>query len=162
MYKIVDNFLTGKELAGISRERGFNPFGYSIHKVPLTGFKAKLFEEASKFVDLSTTIQAEVWYHNPVFSPLPKKHYDKDEALHRATGELSFPLVSCILYLKIGALVGSDLLIEEDVITPKPNRLVLMKPGVEHEVTPWISGTRVSVNMNLWDKKLHKQAENHD
>lgn len=158
MYKVVDNFLTYSELRSISRDRNFSPFKGQRHSLPVEGYRNKILEEAETFADLSNAIQIEEWFHNPAFSSLPGKHYDKDERLFRATGNLQFPLCSCILYVKVENLVGSELIIDSKyVIVPKTNRLVLISPGVEHEVTPWVSGTRVSVNINPWDRYLHGQ-----
>lgn len=97
----------------------------------------------------------EEWAQNPGVIDLPEEHYDKDEELYEATGEYKFPLASCIIYIDVRDLIGSNLVIDnQDVITPKSARIVKLKPGVLHKVTPYISGTRVSLNWNFWSEPL--------
>ena len=87
-----------------------------------------------------------------------EEHEDKDEKLYAETGEVSYPICSAILYLRIENLVGAKLRIVRDniEIEPKPGMLVLLAPGVTHSITEYSQGTRISLNLNIWDRPLNK------
>lgn len=154
--KVLNNFLPQHELDKIPRYPGFNPFRhYWYDSPPQRGYQSAILEEASSFVDLSEIVGFEEWFHNPSLFSLPGKHYDKDEMLYNKTKVLSFPLCSCVFYMKVEDLNGANLEIEgERPIIPTPNTLVIFKPGVLHEVTPYRSGTRTSLNINPWNRLL--------
>lgn len=158
-YKLIKNFLPEKQLKDITKTNSFLSSSWFDFPPPYE-YQRSILEEASSFVDLSTAIGVEEWFHNPYFHNLPGEHYDKDEKLFAATGEVVFPLCSCILYIKVKNLVGADLhLIEEDIsITPTSNTLILMKPGVYHKVTDYVSGIRSSVYLNPWDRELFSRC----
>lgn len=154
--KEIKNFLPEKVLLSIPKHRGFNPFSTKWYDCPLEReYQQYIIEEASSFVDLSSMVGIEEWFHNPCFIDLPGEHYDKNEKLWLENRHLEFPLCSCVLYLKVENLMGADLLVDRRIkITPESNKLVLMKPGVIHEVTSYESGVRTSINLNPWYKKV--------
>jgi hypothetical protein len=155
VHKVIKNFLPERQLKEITKANTFLTSSWFDFPAPYE-YQRSILEEASSFVDLSSAIGVEEWFHNPYFQKLPTEHYDKDEKLFAATGEIVHPLCSCILYIKVDNLVGADLhLIEEGIsITPTSNTLILMKPGVYHKVTDYISGIRSSLYLNPWDREL--------
>lgn len=155
-HRVIKNFLRQEELESISKYRDFNPFQPSwVSKENLKGYQHKILQEASKNYKVDEAVGIEEWHHNPCFMPLPSLHYDKDELLFAEKNHLRFPLCSCILYMKINNLVGSRLIIDKRIeIVPESNTLVLLSPGVIHEVTNYVSGTRTSLNINVWDYKI--------
>jgi len=154
MYKIVDNFLTFNEMRTIA-EPPFNPFAKGWYTEPKKLYQKRILEEASNYIGFSSIVGLEEWHHNPHWSSLPDEHYDKDEALYEETGELQFPLCSCIYYYRIRDLVGGDLVLDNTItITPTENTLVLLEPGLLHNITPYVSGVRLSVNINPWDYQI--------
>ena len=104
-------------------------------------------------VDISSSVGIEQWTHDASFYDLPELHFDKNEKLYQEKGELQFPLCSIIAYLKIIDLVGARLIIAEATpnIVPETGKVVLLKPGVLHGVNARQSGTRISININIWD-----------
>lgn len=123
------------------------PFTAVYHK--------KLLEYAEDFTDVSNVIGAEEWSHNPSLGSLPEGHYDKDEDLYERTGELLYPVCSCIWYLNVKNLVGGNLIVEGKEIVPKTNKLVLLKPRTWHDISEYKRGTRVGLYVNFWDKALN-------
>jgi len=75
--------------------------------------------------------------------------------LFAKTGELSFPICSCVIYLAIENLVGAELEIGDTKIVPEAGMLVLIAPEVWHKVTNIVSGKRHSLNYNFWNKPLY-------
>jgi len=148
VHKIIDNFLP----RGIRVDT--NPFkGQWYDYPPQKPYQQAIFEEIKQTFDMKSCVGFEEWSHNPHWSWLPEEHYDKDETLFYKEGIVRTPLCSAVFYLKVSDLAGGDLhLIDEDVlISPRTNRLVLFSPGVLHTVTAYISGERVSLNINPWD-----------
>ena len=94
----------------------------------------------------------EEWSQNPKIIPLPREHYDKDEDWYEKTGELKFPLASCIIYIEVSELEGASLVLSEcnTTIKPRSNMIVMLRPGVLHKITTYKSGKRISINWNLW------------
>ena len=108
---------------------------------------------ASKYFDFSKIVGYEFWGQN---NTKPGTwHYDKDEKLYSKENKLVFPVCSTIYYLEVSDLVGGRLFVENDVITPKTNRLVLFPPGKYHAVEDF-TGKRVSLLVNPWDHKITK------
>lgn len=155
-YKVIKNFLPKEDLFKLPLSKGFRLFKSTWFDFPFElNYHNFIIEEAKSFVNLDNIVGLEQWHHNPHFMPLPGEHYDKNEYLYATEEKLEFPLCSCILYMKIEDLVGSNLLIENEIeLVPETNTLILMKPGVLHAVTDFTSGTRTSLNINPWDKKL--------
>lgn len=105
-----------------------------------------------KMFNIDNCSYIEEWSQNPALIPVPTEHYDKDEELYDKSGELVFPLASCIIYIDIEDLQGSSLVLCDcgTEIVPKSNMIVRLDPGVLHKVTTHISGKRLSLNWNLW------------
>ena len=60
-----------------------------------------------------------------------------------------------VYYLIVENLDGGQLHVEDDIITPKTNRLVIFSPGKYHYVQPF-TGKRVSMLVNPWNRDLNK------
>ena len=115
-------------------------------------FCIELIKLASDFYDLSSCIGYEFWSQN---NTRPSDwHYDKDEELGNQ-GIACFPLCSMVYYLVVENLQGGQLHLEDDIITPKTDRLVIFPPGKYHMVDPF-EGKRVSLLINPWNKSLNK------
>ena len=91
-------------------------------------------------------------------------HFDKDEALHKETGEVVTPTMGSVYYPLGQSFRGGDLAIytEEgenpELIKAKPNRFVIFNAGqYPHEVTPVIDGVRHAIAINLWEKEPYSK-----
>ena len=108
---------------------------------------------ASQFTNLEDCIGYEFWTQK---NTRPSKwHYDKDEQLKHNENVVNFPLCSMVYYLIVENLDGGQLHVEDDIITPKTNRLVIFSPGKYHYVQPF-TGKRVSMLVNPWNRDLNK------
>jgi hypothetical protein len=154
MFRIIENALT----SSIAREKSVGEVLTSLwFNLPVKReYQKQILEYVKDYVPIDNAVGIEEWGHVPETLPFPQKHLDKDEELYKSTGELKFPLCSCIYYHKIENLVGADLMVETHKITPESNMLVLLKPGIWHEITQYTSGTRTAVMINVWDYRLAK------
>ena len=127
---------------------------YSLdHKHKYKDFCIEILTIASKYFDFSKIVGYEFWGQN---NTKPGTwHYDKDEKLYSKKKELVFPVCSTIFYLEVSDLVGGRLFVENDVITPRTNRLVLFPPGKYHTIEDF-TGKRVSLLVNPWDHRITK------
>ena len=127
---------------------------YSLdHKHKYKDFCIEILTIASKYCNFSKIVGYEFWGQN---NTKPGTwHYDKDEKLYSKKKELVFPVCSTIFYLEVSDLVGGRLFVENDVITPRTNRLVLFPPGKYHTVEDF-TGKRVSLLVNPWDHRITK------
>jgi len=119
-----------------------------------------IVEKAGKYFDMEKIKGYETWVHSnskPSADYEDGWHYDKDEYRYNLNNILSFPVCSCVFYLKIQKLIGGDLVIEDVTITPKTNRLIIFGPGKKHYVKDF-TGTRISVNINPWNRLLEEYA----
>ena len=108
---------------------------------------------ASRYFDFSKIVGYEFWSQQ---NTKPNTwHYDKDEKLYDKERKLVFPVCSTIYYLAVSDLEGGRLIIEDDVITPKTNRLVIFPPGKYHTVEN-IKGNRISLLVNPWNHEITK------
>ena len=108
---------------------------------------------ASRYFDFSNIVGYEFWGQQ---NTKPNTwHYDKDEKLYSKERKLVFPVCSTIYYLAVSDLEGGKLIIEDDVITPKTNRLVIFPPGKYHTVENF-KGNRISLLVNPWNHEITK------
>ena len=115
-----------------------------------------LIDIANAFYDTSKIVGYETWMHSntrPEGDEGDGWHYDRDELSYHVRKLFRFPIFSAIFYLKIENLEGGRLLVEENKITPKENRLVIFGPGCKHAVEEF-SGNRISITVNPWNRKL--------
>jgi len=117
---------------------------------PYKKFCRAVLDIAGVCFNLDGMIGYEFWGHHNSGTDW---HYDKDEVLWNNTGELDFPLCSTAYYLDVNDLQGGHLVLEDNIITPKTNRLVIFSPGMPHTVNKF-SGKRVSLLVNPWSHKI--------
>jgi hypothetical protein len=110
-----------------------------------------------------TGIQSPSALEDGVKDNLPT-HFDKDEALHKKTGEIVTPIMGSVYYPPGQSFRGGDLAIytEEgenpELIKAKPNRFIIFNAGEYlHEVTPVIEGVRHAIAINLWEKEPYSK-----
>ena len=114
-------------------------------------FCIQMINLSSQMYDLTSCVGYEFWTH---YNTIPRNwHIDKDEQLKIKTGYTRFPLCSMVNYVYVDELRGGKLHIEDDVITPKSNRLVIFSPGKYHCVEPFL-GKRITLCVNPWSEKL--------
>lgn len=114
-------------------------------------FCLQILNVAGSFFDLSTCKGYEFWTHN---NTIPRGwHIDQDEQLVSVTGQTRFPLCSVVYYLKVENLKGGKLHIEDDIIIPKSNRMVIFSPELNHCAEPFM-GDRITLCVNPWSIKL--------
>ena len=114
-------------------------------------FCIQMINLSSQMYDLTSCVGYEFWTH---YNTIPRNwHIDKDEQLKIKTGHTRFPLCSMVYYVYVDELRGGKLHIEDDVITPKSNRLVIFSPGKYHCVEPFL-GKRITLCVNPWSEKL--------
>ena len=108
----------------------------------------ELLKISGKYFDISSAIGYEM--HKNVIGP--KYHYDKDEMLFTTSGVYSFPLCSIVYYPKVENMQGGDLVFNDLILLPIPNRLVIFSSNLMHGVNHH-TGTRISVGINPWSEK---------
>ena len=121
-------------------------------------FTNSLINIASKYYDTSKIVGYETWVHSstrPEGDEGDGWHYDRDELSYHVRKILRFPIFSAIFYLKVENLVGGRILIGNNKITPKENRLIIFGPGYKHAVEEF-SGERISIVINPWNRKLEQ------
>ena len=123
------------------------------HEHKYKNFCIDILTIASRYFDFSKIVGYEFWGQN---NTKPNTwHYDKDEKLYDKERKLVFPVCSTIYYLAVSDLEGGRLIVEDDVITPKTNRLVIFPPGKYHTVENF-KGNRISLLVNPWNHEITK------
>ena len=123
------------------------------HEHKYKNFCIDILTIASRYFDFSKIGGYEFWSQQ---NTKPNTwHYDKDEKLYDKERKLVFPVCSTIYYLAVSDLEGGRLIIEDDVITPKTNRLVIFPPGKYHTVENF-KGNRISLLVNPWNHEITK------
>jgi len=118
----------------------------------------KLLHLASKYFDLSGVVGYEFWTHNntiPIGDNDDGWHKDRDELSYHVRKIFRFPVCSLVFYTEIKDLQGGELIVEDTIITPKENRLVIFSPGLLHKVNEF-EGKRVSLSINPWNRLLER------
>ena len=114
-------------------------------------FCIQMINLSSQMYDLTSCVGYEFWTH---YNTIPRNwHIDKDEQLKIKTGYTRFPLCSMVYYVYVDELRGGKLHIEDDIVTPKSNRLVIFSPQLNHCVEPFM-GERIVLCVNPWSIKL--------
>ena len=114
-------------------------------------FCIQMINVAGQMYDLTSCIGYEFWTH---YNTRPRDwHIDQDEQLRIKTGQTRFPLCSMVYYVYVDGLKGGKLHIEDDIVTPKSNRLVIFSPGKYHCVEPFL-GKRITFCVNPWSEQL--------
>ena len=141
MDDVVNNITTLQEFAQQNNKNQTEKW-YSLDEDHLfVEFCNRMIEIASHPFDLSSCVGYEFWTHNDT---VPKDwHIDKDEQMQIKEGVTRFPLCSMVYYVEVNDLKGGKLHIEDDIITPRTNRLVIFSPGKYHCVEPFL-GKRIT------------------
>lgn len=170
MWKMVDSYLSKAELGSLAR--------YTLERYPsfldinnLPTLQQKITDVVKQNYNLDTCTLVEQWHNNPKYGYYPTEHLDKDEPLWEETGKVRLPLCSAILYVMVDNLVGANLEVSKDnipididympefkkvdTIVPQEGKIVLLDPGVWHKVTDYVSGRRIALILNFWDKPLY-------
>ena len=171
MWKMVDSCLSKEELSSLARYTLENyPSFLDINKLP--PLQQKITEVVKQSYNLDTCTLVEQWHNNPEYGTFyPVEHLDKDEPLWLSTGDIRLPFCSAILYLVVRDLEGAALEVSKDnipldveerpifknidTIIPEEGKLVLLDPGVWHRVSDYVSGRRIALILNFWDKPLY-------
>ena len=154
-FRVIDNFLTKPRLNLVRYE--FRKLKENIplkwFSEPYPGMKVKhtkkvILKEAVKHYNFKKYIGFEEWSQN---NTQCNSHVDKDEGYFKRTnGRLKLPICSIVFYVEVENLEGGRLMLGEDIITPKTNRLVMFDPGIHHHVEPF-NGTRRTYLINPWN-----------
>lgn len=158
MYRVIENFLTPTELQILKLESVKCATSTQVVYGDLfRELHLKALCAVADFLDDPELepMLVEEWSFHSDYTLLPTIHQDKDEGLFTATGELSFPICSCVLYLNIKDLEGGRLVIGENTVVPQTGMLVLLAPEIWHEVEAITSGVRHSMNYNFWNIPLY-------
>tara|TARA_B100000287_G_scaffold174771_1_gene164831 strand:- start:119 stop:610 length:492 start_codon:yes stop_codon:yes gene_type:complete len=124
------------------------------HEHHFDNFCREFIKLADNYYDLTSCVGYEFWTQN---NTRPDDwHIDKDDDLAKQ-GISSYPLCSMVYYLLVDNLKGGQLHLEDDIITPKTDRLVIFPPGKFHTVKPF-KGKRVSLLVNPWNRSLNKST----
>ena len=135
------------------RQKNFPEKWYSLDEEHIfRDLCIQMIEKSNYYVNLTSCIGYEFWTQNNTRPST--RHQDKDELLKERTGEYSFPLCSLIYYPLVENLQGGQLYLEDDIITPKTNRLVIISAGMWHCVQKF-TGKRISFLINPWNKTLN-------
>lgn len=178
MIAVFDNFLNEELLNEIKNDTTFfkDPGVYYYwagpwNNEPVNTFKKRLIEKI--WLDgspLSTAFNVhgfEYWTGIQTANPeighknVLGRHYDKDEAWFKKTGEIVTPFIGTVYYPGIEEFEGGDLAVYTDgtdkspeIIKAKPNRLIIFQAGQDvHEVLPVTKGTRHAIAINLWSQE---------
>ena len=126
---------------------GFTHYSVPKDKMPSVFFP--LIDNVSKFLDISSYTNAEIWGH---VRPNTQWHFDIDEHLYQFHSKKRYPLASIVFYSYVYQLVGGELYLKEGLrVCPVMNRQVIFSPKVFHKVNEFY-GKRYSVLLNLWDE----------
>lgn len=156
MFRVIENFFTVQELMTLKplSSKCLNMSNY-VAKEKYNHIHKKILEQVEDFTGSKETLGVEQWAFHSELTQLPDLHQDRDEELFDKTGELSFPMCSCVAYLSVENLKGANLEIGESIIVPKTGMLILIAPRVWHRVSEYVSGKRHSLNYNFWNKPIY-------
>jgi hypothetical protein len=150
MIFVLDNFLSEDAYADTKKQfvgKGTTPImWHDAESIPIT-FKEYIGKLKSYF-GLDGLVGIETWVHD---NTKPDGwHYDKDEFLFNALGELKHPNLATVLYLKAGDVQGGNLLLNGMSIKPIENRLVCFSGDMKHCVEEF-TGDRTALAVNFWN-----------
>jgi len=156
MFRVIENFFTVQELMTLKllSSKCLNMSNY-VAKEKYNHIHEKILEQVEDFTGSKETLGVEQWAFHSELTQLPDLHQDRDEELFDKTGELSFPMCSCVAYLSVENLKGANLEIGDNIIVPKTGMLILIAPEVWHRVSEYVSGKRHSLNYNFWNKTIY-------
>ena len=149
---IIDNVLDSDSVSRLKEsidESTRDPFFYMMSDRHLyDNFSLSMIEIAKQFYDLSSSVGYEFWTR--LNRCVGGWHCDKDERLYDEQKIVSYPLCTIIYYPHVD-MKGGELLLGDDKILPKTNRMVIFAPGVPHNVKDF-TGERISMMVNPWNR----------
>ena len=150
---VIDDVLNAESVSKIKEsidESTRDPFFYTMNDNHLyDNFCLAMINIASEFYDLSSSVGYEFWTRlNRCVSDW---HCDKDEKLYDEQKIVSYPLCTIIYYPHVDNMRGGELLLGDDKILPKTNRMVIFAPGIPHNVEDF-TGERISMMVNPWNR----------
>ena len=149
---IIDNVLDPDSVVRIKEsidESTKDPFFYAMNSNHLyDNFCLAMINVASEFYDLSSSVGYEFWTR--LNRCAAGWHRDKDERLYDEQKIVSYPLCTIIYYPHVD-MKGGELLLGDDKILPKTNRMVIFAPGIPHNVEDF-TGERISMMVNPWNR----------
>ena len=150
---IIDNVLDSDSVSRLKEsidESTRDPFFYKMDDRHLyDNFSLSMIEIAKQFYDLSSFVGYEFWTR--LNTCVSGWHHDKDERLYDEQKILSYPLCSIIYYPHVYNMKGGELLLGDDKVSPKTNRMVIFAPGILHNVEEF-TGERISMMVNPWSR----------
>ena len=114
-------------------------------------FCTSLIHLTNEFINISSCVGYEFWTR--LNTCVEGWHRDRDEKLYERENVLSYPLCTILYYPHVKNLTGGQLLLEDDIIMPRTNRMIIFASGMSHNVRDF-TGERTSMIINPWSKKL--------
>lgn len=149
---VIDNVLDSDSVSRLKEsidESTRDPFFYMMSDRHLyDNFSLSMIEIAKQFYDLSSSVGYEFWTR--LNRCVGGWHCDKDERLYDEQKIVSYPLCTIIYYPHVD-MKGGELLLGDDKILPKTNRMVIFAPGIPHNVEDF-TGERISMMVNPWNR----------
>ena len=149
---VIDNVLDFDSVSRLKEsidESTRDPFFYMMSDRHLyDNFSLSMIEIAKQFYDLSSSVGYEFWTR--LNRCVGGWHCDKDERLYDEQKIVSYPLCTIIYYPHVD-MKGGELLLGDDKILPKTNRMVIFAPGIPHNVEDF-TGERISMMVNPWNR----------
>ena len=149
---VIDNVLDSDSVSRLKEsidESTRDPFFYMMSDRHLyDNFSLSMIEIAKQFYDLSSSVGYEFWTR--LNRCVGGWHCDKDERLYDEQKIVSYPLCTIIYYPHVN-MKGGELLLGDDKILPKTNRMVIFAPGIPHNVEDF-TGERISMMVNPWNR----------
>ena len=149
---VIDNVLDFDSVSRLKEsidESTRDPFFYMMSDRHLyDNFSLSMIEIAKQFYDLSSSVGYEFWTR--LNRCVGGWHCDKDERLYDEQKIVSYPLCTIIYYPHV-SMKGGELLLGDDKILPKTNRMVIFAPGIPHNVEDF-TGERISMMVNPWNR----------
>ena len=149
---VIDNVLDSDSVSRLKEsidESTRDPFFYMMSDRHLyDNFSLSMIEIAKQFYDLSSSVGYEFWTR--LNRCVGGWHCDKDERLYDEQKIVSYPLCTIIYYPHV-SMKGGELLLGDDKILPKTNRMVIFAPGIPHNVEDF-TGERISMMVNPWNR----------
>lgn len=108
----------------------------------------KILDICRAHFDLSGVVGYEMWRN----ASHPGRHIDKDEVVFKEENRLVLPQCSAVYYPLVANMNGGEFYTDNVRYFPRPNRLVLFSPGIEHGVSAY-TGTRMAVSINPWRQR---------
>ena len=149
---VIDNVLDSDSVSRLKEsidESTRDPFFYMMSDRHLyDNFSLSMIEIAKQFYDLSSSVGYEFWTR--LNRCAAGWHRDKDERLYDEQKIVSYPLCTIIYYPHVD-MKGGELLLGDDKVSPKTNRMVIFAPGIPHNVEDF-TGERISMMVNPWNR----------